>query len=113
MLRTRVNGQLTKELLNAQTAQSVFNSLVGVFLEVKVQSSGSPATFEIQGVRSAKLWVDGVAVEKRDGEADEAHSLFETKLKSGEHTVLVRINAVDIPKALLIQSDDVTFGSRQ
>ena len=110
LLGTRVNGEITKEMLNRMTAQSVFNSLVGVFIRTEIQSSGAAATFQLKGLKSAELWVDGVAVEKQD---DENEARFKTNLKSGKHTVLIRINALNIPESLTIQSDGVTFGSNE
>lgn len=103
-LQSRVNGTVARDTLVSMTAQPPHISLVHVYLKTRIEASkAGPATLTLKGANSATLWIDGRQVE---GEGS-----FKTNLDAGTHTVLVRLDARDLPKELRLASDDVTFAT--
>lgn len=101
---SRVNGTVFGSQLAAMTKQPHNISLVHVYLRTRVSvEKDEEVTFSTAGAEKSALWVDGKAV---DGDHH-----FTTQLSRGSHTVLVRLDARDLPTAFRLVSRDVTFAT--
>ena len=100
-LRTRVSGKIDRAMIEELTKQHFNISLVNVYVRTEFQvASDSTVTFDLENREGAKLWIDG----KPAGKAGDA-----IKVGSGRHTLLLQIDARDLPQWLRIGSNDVTF----
>lgn len=100
-LRTRVSGKIDRAMIEELTKQHFNISLVNVYVRTEFQvASDSTVTFDLENREGAKLWIDG----KPAGKAGDA-----IKVGSGRHTLLLQIDARDLPEWLRIGSNDVTF----
>ncbi|MFN3191566.1 MAG: PVC-type heme-binding CxxCH protein [Aureliella sp.] len=100
----RVNGSISKETIIELTKQPVNIGLVNVYARTYVQSTeAGTAVFSSPG--STAFWVDGRPAMKMDA----ATSSFKAELSVGEHQVIVRFDARDLPTEFLLKSDDVAF----
>ena len=105
-LHTQVNGQVTKDTLQAMTVQPINVALVHVYLRTKMKATREvKAHFRVDGDKPCKMWIDGQAVESSEA------SSFTATLAAGNHTVLVCLDSRDLPDSVAIRSDDVTFVS--
>ena len=102
-LEARVSGKIDRSTLEALTKPPRNISLVNIYLRTQVEV-GSPTVAElsIDNVDRAKLWIDG----KPAGAIGEL-----VKLSPGRHTVLLQIDARDLPDDITIRSEQVTFVS--
>jgi putative heme-binding domain-containing protein len=100
-LTARVSGRIDRELLRRLTAQPKNISLVNLYLRTRIQI-GSPtrARFRVENLDRGRLWIDG----RPAGEVGDA-----VQLAPGEHTLLLQIDARELPPAITIGSDEVTF----
>ncbi|MFT6619584.1 MAG: putative heme-binding domain-containing protein [Limisphaerales bacterium] len=103
-LLSRVNGNVAGHTLKVLTQQSKNISLVHVYARTgfEVAKTGE-VTFAVAGVSKPALWVDGKRI---DGDTS-----FTTKVAAGKHTVLVRMDAKEMPKILRVLSKDVAFAT--
>ncbi len=103
-LHTRVNGTIAKPAIEALTAQSLMTTLVHVYLRTTIEATqNAEANFLIDGADVAELWIDGKAVPAKN------NNEFSAKVVSGTHTVLIRLDARELPDSVAIRSDDVIF----
>jgi putative heme-binding domain-containing protein len=100
-LQARVSGRIDREVLQKLTAQPRNISLVNLYLRTRVEvGSDTVARFELENLQRANLWIDG----------QPAGSITDpVKLSAGEHTVLLQIDARDLPESITLRSEDVTF----
>ncbi|WP_164103257.1 PVC-type heme-binding CxxCH protein [Candidatus Laterigemmans baculatus] len=103
-LQSRVNGTVDRETLAALTEQPPHIALVHVYLRTEIEASqAGSATLTIHGTDSATLWIDGKQIE--------GAGTYKTQLDAGRHTVLVRLDARDLPNQFRLTSNDVTFAT--
>ncbi|MGB7327606.1 MAG: HEAT repeat domain-containing protein, partial [Rubripirellula sp.] len=101
-LMSRVNGMVPSGMLTEMTKQQVNISLIHVYLRTKIQmSNDGEMTLHAEGGKPVDLWIDGAAVEGKTS--------FTTSISAGEHTVLIRLDARDLPEQFRLVSNDVTF----
>ncbi|WP_161604627.1 PVC-type heme-binding CxxCH protein [Roseiconus nitratireducens] len=103
-LQARVSGKIDRETLRQLTAQPRNIALVNLYLRTKIQAgSETQATFDVDNLQRGTLWIDG----KEVGSIGEP-----VPVPAGEHTLLLQIDARDLPESIAIRSDDVTFTSK-
>ena len=103
-LLSRVNGTVFGSQLAAMTKQPHNISLVHVYLRTKVVVvDDGEVTFSTNGPDKADLWVNGQAIN--------GGKHFTTQLSRGSHSVIVRLDARDLPNAFRLVSRDVTFAT--
>ena len=101
-LTSMVSGNVPGATLKEMTKTPFNISLVNIYLRTKVQASNDGAvTFNVKGPKSADLWIDGKPVE--------GDTTFKSDLTAGDHTVLVRLDARDVPENFQLRSSDVSF----
>ncbi len=99
-LNAFVSGGLPAEILKELTRQPINIALVHIYLRTKIEKTGAgEATFTVPG--PAAMWIDGQPVE---GQAE-----FTKQLSAGEHIILVRLDARDLPDVFKLESRDVLF----
>ncbi len=104
-LLTRVNGAIPKAMLVEATKQPFNISLVNLYLRTRVSvSNDGQAKLTVSGPEGFAAWIDGQAVE-----VDAKTKSFGKQLAAGEHTVVIRIDARDVPEAITLRSQTVTF----
>ena len=107
-LLTRVNGTVRADRLAAVTAQPRNIALVHVYLRAAFRPGGAgTVTFSAEGGGGAAVWVDGEplgAVPGADGQW-----AFAVGNPQQTHTVVVRLDARELPDEFRLRSDDVTF----
>ncbi|MEM8735120.1 MAG: hypothetical protein AAGG44_12900, partial [Planctomycetota bacterium] len=100
----RVNGSISKEALAELTKQPVNIGLVNIYVRTWVQSTQEgPAEFSSSG--STALWVDDQAAKK----VGDSPGTFSADLEPGEHEVILRFDARDLPDQFQLRSADVAF----
>lgn len=100
-LQARVSGKIERDTLQALTAQPKNIALVNMYLRTKVEvGSDTTATFTLENLDRANVWVDGQPVGTI---GDPLH------LSAGKHTLLLQIDARDLPESITLSSEDVTF----
>ncbi|MCC9599315.1 HEAT repeat domain-containing protein [Stieleria sp. JC731] len=100
-LQSRVSGKIERETLQQLTAQPRHISLVNIYLRTKIEvSSDTVAKFSIDNFDEANVWIDG----KEQGTTKDL-----IKLPAGQHTLLLQIDARDLPESIAIRSEEVTF----
>jgi putative heme-binding domain-containing protein len=99
-IHSLVNGDVPRELLLERTRQPINIALVHVYLKTRIEvAQAGEVTLTVPS--KADLWIDGHAV---DGETS-----FTTELAPGRHTVVIRLDARDLPPEFRLESDDVAF----
>ncbi len=104
---TLVDGSVKKAELERLTAQYGLGTLVNIYLRTQVSvANDGEIRLAVDSSKPVAMWIDGKRVELTDdGTADGL------KLAAGEHTVLLRLDARDIPEVLRLQSNDVAFAT--
>ena len=101
-LLARVNGDVSAERLREMTRQPVNIALVHVYLRTRINVANSgEVTLEVAGPDTPAVWIDAAPVEGK--------GTFKSNLDAGEHTVLVRLDARELPETFRLSSPDVTF----
>lgn len=108
-LAAYVDGSLPASELVKLTAQPINIALVHVYARtvVSVPQDGD-VTFRVPGNAPVAMWVDGEPVA---GAAQEGAMQFVSKLTAGDHTVLVRLDARELPNTFRLLARGVTFAS--
>lgn len=100
-VQARVSGKIDGETLKQLTAQPRHISLVNIYLRTQVEvGSETAATFTVDNIDEAHVWVDG---------EDQGTTKQPIQLKPGKHTLLLQIDARDLPGSIAIRSENVTF----
>ena len=96
---TLVSGGLSRDI--CEVAMSSRVGAGGVFAATEFQSAkGGPAKFTLAGEAKA-AWLNGVAVK--------AGAHFSGELKPGGNTLVLQLDGANLPNAVRLSSDDVTF----
>ena len=95
---SRVNGDLTRTLMETATKANIWSSKIAVLAVTEVQLA-QPGTvrFRLAATQGTELWVDGSKV---DGPV---------ALGAGTHRVLVRIDPNHIPDKIRLETQDAAF----
>jgi putative heme-binding domain-containing protein len=95
---SRVNGDLTRTLMESATKANIWSSKIAVLAVTEVQLA-QPGTvrFQLLATKGTELWVDGSKV---DGPV---------ALGAGTHRVLVRIDPNHIPDKIRLETQDAAF----
>ncbi|MEY2789190.1 MAG: hypothetical protein RLZZ34_2333 [Verrucomicrobiota bacterium] len=95
---SRVNGDLTRTLMETATRANMWSSKIAVLALTEVQLA-QPGTvrFQLTAAKGTELWVDGAKV---DGPV---------ALGAGTHRVLVRIDPNHIPDKIRLETSDASF----
>lgn len=104
-LQARVSGKIDRETLQTLTKPPRNISLVNIYLRTQVEvGSETVATIQIDNLKRASVWIDGKSMGTiADG----------IKLSPGKHTLLIQIDARDLPESIAIRSEQLTFISGQ
>ena len=115
---TMVNGDLTRDSLRTVAVESVFTSLVNLYVRVQLNvSTERAAVIDVSGPKKIAAWIDGKPVEVDslasteglDNSNDLKTNRVKHSLQPGTHTLLIRFDANAIPDAVRVESKDVTF----
>lgn len=100
---SNVSGAVSGNALkNLAQPRSKYAGLVSIYLRTKVEAAKEgKVMFNVTGPTKVDLWIDGQQIA---GERD-----FETNIKAGKHTVLIRLDAKAVPPQLRLKSRDVSF----
>lgn len=100
-LLARVSGKLDKQMLMQETRQPKNISLVNIYLRTKVDADAEQnTTILAQGVTAA--WIDSEPAPVDTGKVT-------AQLKPGRHELVLRLDARQLPEAVRVSSQDVTF----
>ena len=117
---TMVNGDLTRDSLRTVAVESVFTSLVNLYVRVRLNVSNErAAVIDVSGPTKIAAWIDGkpVEVDSLSSDEDSGNSTdsktnrIKHSLQPGPHTLLIQFDANAIPDAVRVQSKDVTFAT--
>ncbi|QDS95154.1 hypothetical protein FF011L_39410 [Roseimaritima multifibrata] len=109
---TRVDGTLTAAQLKAATVHPSRMSLIHAYIRTEMSvSEPGIAKFTIAGATHVTAWIDGVEIPQLANPegSKEKNIQFEKDLSGGTHTLLLRLDARELPETLQIRSSDVTF----
>ncbi|MEM7477404.1 MAG: PVC-type heme-binding CxxCH protein [Planctomycetota bacterium] len=104
-LPTRVNGDMPKEFLEKATEQPFNISLVNVYARTKIEVT-SAGEAKLSVPNAAKMWLDGKPVA---GEMQGDNTVFIVNASVGQHLVLIRMDARDLPEVFRLTSQDLAF----
>ena len=95
---SRVNGDLTRTLMEGATKANIWSSKIAVLAVTEIQLA-QPGTvrFQLTAAQGAELWVDGSKVNGS------------VSLAAGTHRVLVRIDPNHIPDKIRLETKDASF----
>jgi putative heme-binding domain-containing protein len=95
---SRVNGDLTRTLMENATKANMWSSKIAVLASTEVQLA-QPGTvrFQLTASKGAELWVDGSRVNGP------------VSLGAGTHRVVVRIDPNHIPDKIRLETSDAAF----
>jgi putative heme-binding domain-containing protein len=95
---SRVNGDLTRTLMEGATKANIWSSKIAVLAVTEIQLA-QPGTvrFQLTAAQGAELWVDGSKVNGP------------VALPAGTHRVLVRIDPNHIPDKIRLETKDASF----
>jgi putative heme-binding domain-containing protein len=97
-----VDGRLLRQEIQAATAVFGNPSLVSIFASAQFQTQrNGPVKLQLEG--ATEVWIDGQP-------AASAAGLVTANLPAGSHTIIVRMDARDLPEQLRLKSADATFG---
>ncbi len=104
-----VNGDWPTDELVKLTAQPFNVSLVHIYARTTFEMAASAkATFTLKTQAPLALWIDGKPL---SGVKMNGSTKFEASLSGGAHTLVVRLDARDMPKTLNLTSPDATFAT--
>ena len=99
---SRVNGQLTRELLQEATKASVWTGKLALLAATEIEvSQPGPVTFQLLCAPGPELWVDG----RKLGGAGAS----KVELTTGRHRILLQIPPQQVPDALRLISPEAAF----
>ncbi|WP_153556302.1 PVC-type heme-binding CxxCH protein [Roseimaritima sediminicola] len=105
-LPTRVNGDVTKRMLEERTQQYGLGTLVNLYLRTRLRTTNAqPLRLVVDNDKPVTLWVDG----RRYRPQEDGNEFVINSLAPGEHTVLLRIDARDLPEAFSLGTSAGTF----
>jgi putative heme-binding domain-containing protein len=97
-----VDGRLLRQDIQAATAVFGNSSIVCVYASVQFRTERSgPVKLQLEG--ATEVWIDGQA-------AAATASGITANLAAGLHTIIVRLDARELPAQLRLKSADATFG---
>ena len=103
-LLARVNGTVFGNSLAQIMKTSASESPTHVYLRTNIELAGDrKVTMSVSGADTADFWIDGNQI---DGK-----TIFTSNLASGKHTVLIRLQAMNLPTSFRLVSRDVTFAT--
>jgi putative heme-binding domain-containing protein len=101
---TLVDGRLLKDEILETGNVARNRSLVSVFAATQFQVAKSgPVQMKLEASTGSAVWIDGKPI---DG-----NSNLKTDLAAGTHTIIIRLDARQIPDGLRLKSADVTFAT--
>lgn len=102
---TLVDGGLLKADLRRQVSRTGNRSVPAVFAAAQFSSPKDGAThLKIEGATPMAIYIDGKPVARgNEPTAD---------LKAGSHTIIVKLDATNLPETLRIRSNEVTFATQ-
>ncbi len=107
--QAKVNGQVDKVAIDELTKTQLHVSLVHVYMRTKIEvATDRTANFALANTKNAAVWIDGQTVPVQT-DAQKSGQRFEVKLNSGAHTILLRLDARDLPSGWSLKSTDVSF----
>ena len=107
-MQSFVSGELNASELLTATKQPINISLVHIYLKTKFTLSGD-RTVELSGPSGAALWVDQVQLNSSQPSDIKGLDSFSADLKKGDHEIIVRLDARELPKPIKLMSTDVVF----
>ena len=106
-LLARVSGGLAAEDI-AELGKAQADRLVTFYASAQFTvAKEGPVTFELDGVTKPEVWIDGVKAANRD--ASGAKSSLTANLKPGPHTVILRLDARQLPEQFKLRCGDVNW----
>ena len=101
-LHGRVNGQLTKQLMEGATQSQFWTSKVAVFAVTQINATQAGTIhFELSSAPGSELWVDG----KKIG----GPGVSATEVTVGTHRVMIQFTPQHVPDAIRLTSPDAAF----
>jgi putative heme-binding domain-containing protein len=97
-----VDGRLLRQDIQTTTAVFGNSSIVSVYASAQFRTERS-GSVKLQLEGAAEIWIDGQP-------ATAAASAITANLPAGSHTIIVRMDARDLPEQLRLKSADATFG---
>jgi hypothetical protein len=95
---SRVNGDLTRTLMEGGTKANIWSSKIAVLAVTEVQlAQAGTVRFQLTAAKGTELWVDGSKVNGP------------ISLAAGKHRVLVRIDPNHIPDKIRLETQDASF----
>lgn len=104
-----VDGTLPRNVLQELTRQPINIALVHVYARAKVQQAElDRVSFKVNSPIAA-FWIDGKEVDASNTDAGARQ--FTSQLAPGEHTVIVRLDARELPQRFRLEADKTAFVS--
>lgn len=101
-LSSRVNGRLTRPLMEAATKTQIWTGKLAVFAATEIQvGQAGKVRFLLECPPGPELWIDG----RKVGTAGPSS----VELSQGVHRVVLQIPPQHVPEALRLTSPDVSF----
>ena len=101
-LYSRVNGQVTRQLMDEAIRVDVWTGKLAVLAATEIQvAQAGPIHFQLDCAPGPELWVDGKKIGNVGASA--------TELSAGRHRVVVQIPPQHVPEALRLTSPDAAF----
>jgi hypothetical protein len=98
-----VDGRLLRAEIQETTSVAKNLGLVSVYASAQFRTERDGAVnLQLEGASKADVWIDGKPAPPV--------SEIRTTLPAGSHTLVLRIDARDLPEQLRLRSGDVTFG---
>ena len=101
-LHARVNGQLTKQLMEGATQAQFWTSKIAVYAATQFNAAQAGTVhFELSSAPGSELWVDG----KKIG----GPGSCSTEVSAGTHRVVIQFTPQHVPEAIRLTSPDAAF----
>ncbi len=108
-IATFVDGTLPREEIDRLTVQPVNIALVTVYLRTAFQwPGGKDGTITVSGPSQAELWIDGKPAARLQ-ERTEGQVRFAIEATPGRHTLVLRLDARELPERLKVASSGGAF----
>ena len=97
-----VDGTLTDDILKQGANAGRWVGVIGVYAGAEFElAKVGEVTLELDGAKSAKVWVDGKLVENRRN--------IVTSLSAGKHSIVLRFDPKALPKTVKVSASTGTF----
>ena len=97
-----VDGTLTDDILKQGANAGRWVGVIGVYAGAEFElAKAGEVTLELDGAKSAKVWVDGKLVENRRN--------IVTSLSAGKHSIVLRFDPKALPKTVKVSASTGTF----